>query len=106
MNGHCLQQLFNVGVAIENEHYRLSLCESGQIVEQREFSTDAEGQSKLKQFIGDLKKPARIAIGATTTAAVSMAIALSSIAHSEIFLVSPRIAAQSIDLARYVERTI
>lgn len=101
-----VQKAISVGVAVENDRYCLALCESGQAIRRREFAVDASGQSSLKNFLAGLKSPARIAVGASTAAAVAMAVALSAIPHSEIFLVSPSIAAQSVELARYAERTV
>jgi hypothetical protein len=100
-----VQKSINVGVTVENDRYCLAMCESGKAVRRWEFAADARGQSSLESFIAGFKMPARIAIGATT-AAIAMAVALSSIPQSEIFLVSPSIASQSEELARYAERSV
>lgn len=101
-----VQKAISVGVSVENDRYCLALCESGSAIRRREFAVDASGQSSLKNFLVSLKSPARIAVSASTAAAVAMAVALSTIPQSEIFLVSPSIAAQSVELARYAERTV
>lgn len=101
-----VQKAISIGVAVENDRYCLAMCESGKAVRRREFAADARGQSSLESFIAGFKMPARIAIGATTAATIAMAVALSSIPQSEIFLVSPSIASQSVELARYAERSV
>lgn len=101
-----LQKAISVGLAIENDRYCLSMCEKGQRIRRREFAVDAGGQASLESFVASFKVPARIAVGASTAAAVAMAVALSAIPQCEIFLVSPSIASQSLQLARYAERSI
>lgn len=101
-----VQKAISVGVAVENDRYCLALCESGNAIRRREFAVDARGQSSLESFLAAMKTPVRIAVSASTAAAVAMAVALSAIPHSEVFLVSPSIAAQSVELARYAERTV
>ena len=101
-----VQNAISVGISVEDDRYCLAMCESGNAIRRREFAVDASGQSSLENFLAGLKSPARIAVGASTAAAVAMAVALSAIPQSEIFLVSPSIAAQSVELARYAERAV
>lgn len=101
-----VQETINIGVAVENERYCLAMCESGKATHRREFAVDAGGRSSLANYIAGFEMPARIAIGAATPATIAMAVALSAIPQSEIFLVSPSVAAQSVELARYAERSL
>lgn len=100
-----VQKAISVGVAVENDRYCLAVCEGGSGIRRREFAVDASGQLSLASFVAGFNMPARIAIGAST-AAIALAVALSAIPQSEIFLVAPSIASQSVQLVRYAERSI
>jgi hypothetical protein len=100
------QEAISVGVAGENDRYCLATCERGNAVRRREFAVAARGESSLESFVADFKMPARIVYAATTAATTAMAVALGGIRQSEIFPASPSIASQSVELARYVKRSV
>jgi hypothetical protein len=93
-----------IGIALEHNNYLVATRDHGRDLESMTFPADAAGTAALTSFVKSWHKPIRLAVLSAGTAAIGMALALSDLPQSEVFLVSSAAADQPAALARYAER--
>lgn len=106
MSNTSVDKAISIGVAVRNNCFVVVTRENGKASGEHLFGTTPAGQSSLSRFISSLGRPARIAVSSATAVAVALAFALTAFPRREVALVSPSYAEQSVDLARYAERSI
>jgi hypothetical protein len=93
-----------IGIILVDNQLEVTTRQAGREETGRLFMANPKGIAALTQFVASFRAPVRAAVAGAT--AVSIGLALAAIPESEVFMVSPTVAAKSLDLARYAERAI
>ncbi len=93
-----------IGIALQQDNYVVATRDDGHDLPPRSFPANAAGAAALTTFVKSWRKPIRLAVLSAGTAGISVAVALSTVPQSEVFLVSSATANQPGALARYAER--
>lgn len=94
-----------IGIAVIGDQLEVATRQAGRLESGRLFLANARGVQALTQFVAGLRMPVRVAV-AGGTAALGIGLALAAVPASEVFMVSPAVAARPADLALYAERAI
>ena len=94
-----------IGIALQHDNYLVAASDDGHDLAPMSFPADAAGTAALTSFVKSWHKPIRLAVLSVGSAAIGVAVALSAMPHSEVFLVSSATASQPTALVRYAERS-
>jgi hypothetical protein len=93
-----------IGIALQQDNYLVAACDEGHDLAPMSFPANAAGTAALTTFLKSWHKPIRLAVLSVGTAAISVAVALSAVPGSEVFLVSSATASLPAALVQYAER--
>lgn len=93
-----------IGILHIDDQLEVATRRPGAEARTRLFLANATGIHALTQFVAGFHRPVRAAVAGA--AAITIGLALSAVPDSEVYVVSPVVAAKSVNLARYAERAI
>ncbi|MCE1242748.1 hypothetical protein [Oryzomicrobium sp.] len=96
-----------VGIALEKGLLRVATRipkRQGEEIVFQTFASDSQGHAALAQALKRWEAPLRLAVAAAGAAAVTLAVGLADVPRREVILVSPAVASQPADLARFASR--
>lgn len=104
-----MKRVICIGITLEHDLLRVATRladRPGEEILFQTFASDVHGCAALAQALKRWEAPLRLAVAAASAAAITLAIGLADTPRREVMLVSPAMAAQPADLARYASRAL